>query len=191
MTKIKTALFFGSFNPIHNGHTNLAKDVINLHLAEEVWLVVSPNNPLKDSSGLMDEKLRLEMVELAVLDCEGIKSCDIEFSMPKPNYTINTLQVLKEKYPDREFILMIGSDNALIFDKWKDHEIILKNYTLMVYPRMGYDFNEVSDIYPSMILIQTPLYNISSSFIRENLNDYEKIKDWISPLVYQKLINKD
>lgn len=185
---MKTALFFGSFNPIHAGHTSLATDLLTQNLADELWFIVSPNNPLKSSAELMDENIRLEMVELASKDIKQTKACDIEFTMPKPSYTIDTLNLLKSIYPEREFILLIGSDNAVIFDKWKNHQEILDNFQIIVYPRKGYDFKQVENKYPRMKLISTPYYEISSTYIRENFYNDPDISKWLHPAVHQKLL---
>lgn len=190
MNKIRTALFFGSFNPIHTGHTSLAKEVLTQNLADELWFVVSPNNPLKDSKELMDEQFRLEMVELAIKDISKVKSSNVEFCMPKPSYTIDTLQFLSESNQNREFILLIGSDNALIFDQWKNYTQILEKFKILVYPRSGFDFELVRDEFPQMNLINTPYFAISSTYIRENILKKSDVSQWLNPKVYQLLIDK-
>lgn len=181
------ALYFGSFNPIHIGHEELAKYLVKNCLVDELWFVISPCNPLKNKSDLLDENIRLQMVEY-IIDDNRLKTCDIEFSMPIPSYTIDTLMKLSEKYSDIDFSIIIGSDNALVFDKWKDYEKILNNYQIWVYPRLGYDFNEVKDKYSKMRLLSTPYYDISSTVIR---NSVEKNKEWLNKKVYNYIINNN
>lgn len=173
---MKIAVYSGSFNPVHNGHTLLAKHLIDNNLVDEVWFVVSPCNPLKKQKELIDEHLRLEMLILAIADQPRFKASDVEFTMPVPSFTIDTLQRLNQLFPENEFCLIIGSDNALVFDKWKNYKEILTNYEVLVYPRKGYNFSEVADIYPQMKLLNTPFYNISSSQIRKALKQKKRRK---------------
>ena len=139
---MKIALFFGSFNPVHLGHTNLGKYLTDNKLVDEVWFVVSPCNPLKNQNDLIDEYLRLDMLMLAIQGEPQFKVSDIEFTMPIPSYTINTLEKFNIDFPEHQFVLMIGSDNALVFDQWKKYNELLENYEILVYPRKGYDFEE-------------------------------------------------
>ena len=133
--KKKTGIFGGSFNPIHNGHISLAKQLKKTAGLDEVWLMVSPQNPLKQTSDLLDDKLRLQMARLAVETVEGIVVSDYEMHLPKPSYTWNTLQALSKDYPDHEFVLMIGGDNWQHFDRWYRAEDIKANYEIVVYTR--------------------------------------------------------
>ena len=130
-------LFFGSFNPIHNGHLIIAQAILNQTQLDQIWFVVSPKNPLKGSKSLLHEFDRLDLVEAAIWDNPKFKSSDIEFRLAKPNYTINTLVALSEKFPDNEFSLLIGQDNLKQFKRWKNNNSILENYDLLVYPRPG------------------------------------------------------
>ena len=132
---MKTGLFFGSFNPIHIGHMALANYFVDYTSLEQVWFVVSPHNPLKNKESLLNDQLRLDMVALAIGNDERFSICDIEFRMPKPSYTIDTLTYLSEKHRRREFILLMGSDGLSTFHKWKNHEQIIKHYHRYVYPR--------------------------------------------------------
>lgn len=177
------ALFFGSFNPFHNGHFGLGEYVVNNHAFNEVWYVVSPCNPLKNQSELIDENLRLEMLVGAIKSNPAMKACDIEFEMPKPSYTIDTLQLLSKQYPHCNFTLMIGSDNALVFNQWKDYKQILSGFKVLVYPRSGYDFELVKDLYPTMQLIQSPVFDISSTEIRSLIKQQKDISNWVHPSV--------
>ena len=132
---IKTGIFGGSFNPIHNGHVSLAQQLKEKAGLDEVWLMVSPQNPLKQNVDLLDDEKRLEMARLALEGVEGVIASDYEMHLPKPSYTWNTLQALSKDYPEREFVLMIGGDNWALFDKWYHAEDIMKNYRIVVYPR--------------------------------------------------------
>ena len=132
---MKVGIFGGSFNPIHNGHISLALQLKEQASLDEVWLMVSPQNPLKQSSDLLDDEQRLQMARLAVKDVEGIVVSDYEMHLPKPSYTWNTLQALSKNYPDREFVLMIGGDNWQLFDRWYRADDIKANYRIVVYTR--------------------------------------------------------
>lgn len=179
-------LFFGSFNPIHLGHVNLAEFIFEFSGVDEIWFVVSPQNPLKENKTLVEEHHRLKMVELAIEGKEYMKASDIEFSLPKPSYTIDTLQNLIEKYPEDNFILIIGSDNVAIFDQWKDYETILEEYSILVYPRKDFDFEPFEEKYPDMHLIdEAPLFEISSTEIRLLIQKNEDVSKWIHSSVYQ------
>ena len=131
----RTGIFGGSFNPIHKGHISLAQQLRKRAGLDEVWLMVSPQNPLKNSSDLLDDDLRMQMVRLALEGVEGIVACDYEMHLPKPSYTWNTLQALSKDYPDREFVLLMGGDNWTLFDRWYHHEDIAKHYQIFVYDR--------------------------------------------------------
>jgi nicotinate-nucleotide adenylyltransferase len=134
---IRTGIFGGSFNPIHNGHISLARQLREKAGLDEVWLMVSPQNPLKATTDLLDDDIRMEMARLAIEGETGITASDYEMHLPKPSYTWHTLQALKQDYPDREFVLMIGGDNWALFDKWYHADDIRKNFQIVVYPRRG------------------------------------------------------
>jgi nicotinate-nucleotide adenylyltransferase len=185
---MKIAVYSGSFNPVHNGHTLLAKHLIDNNLADEVWFVVSPCNPLKEQKELIDEHLRLEMLIHAIANETRFKASDVEFTMSIPSYTIDTLQRLNQLFPEKEFCLIIGSDNALVFDKWKNYKEILTIYEVLVYPRKGYNFSEVADIYPQMKLLNSPFYDISSSQIRKALKQKKDVTKWLHPNVLKFII---
>ena len=182
---MSTALFFGSFNPVHIGHTQLAEYLINKGIADEVWFVVSPCNPLKNQADLLDEYIRLDMLILTIKHQPKFKACDIEFDLPMPSYSIDTLHALSAQYPDKQFTLMIGSDNALVFDQWKNPEQILTEYPVLVYPRRGFDFSEVAALYPQMQLLDTPYFDISSTQIRTALAQKKDVTNWLHPSVLQ------
>lgn len=181
---MKVALYFGSFNPIHNAHTQLATYLLDQKYADEVWFVVSPSNPLKNPESLIDEYLRLDMVMLAIRNIAGCKASDIEFTMPVPSFTVDTLSCLSEEYPDCEFSLVIGCDNAVHFSEWKGYQTILEHYEIMVYPRNGFDFSSVKKLYPKMKLLASPLYDISSTQIRNLLAQKKDVSSWLHPDVY-------
>lgn len=185
------ALYFGSFNPVHIGHTSLAQYLIENQLADEVWFVVSPCNPLKNQADLLDEYIRLDMLMLAIKDQPKFKVSDIEFVMPIPSYTIDTLHEFSNQFPENQFTLLIGSDNALVFDQWKNPQQILAEYPVLVYPRIGFDFSTVKDLYPQMQLLDTPYFNISSTEIREAISQKKDITKWLHPSVYQFIIEND
>jgi len=182
---MRIAVFSGSFNPIHNGHTQLANHLIINNIVDEVWLIVSPCNPLKDIASQLDEYIRLDMVIAAISGNNRIKASDIEFSMPIPSYTIDTLNHLSEMFHEHQFVLIIGSDNAIIFDQWKDYDELLKRYEVYVYPRKGYDFSTVKGKYPSMQVLNTPFFDVSSTQIRQMIQNKQNVSDLIHPDVYQ------
>lgn len=165
---MKIGLFFGSFNPVHNGHLIIANYVCETTELEKVWLVVSPQNPLKQKETLLREYDRLHLINLAIEDNKNLRASNIEFKLPKPSYTIDTLTYLKEKYPQHEFSLIMGSDNLETLHKWKNYELILQNYPIYVYNRRDVDTNP----FPKNKQIQFlnfPFLDISATFIRENL----------------------
>ena len=179
---MKIGIFSGSFNPIHLGHTRLAAFIRQQAGLDEVWLMVSPNNPLKAASGLMDEKMRYHLAELATAELEGIRPSDFEFHLPRPSYTINTLEQLTAAYPQHQFSLIIGSDNMAIFHKWKDWQRILALYPIIVYPREGDDLAALKQLYPMMHVIEgAPLLNISATEIRAHLQDDTLLREWLHP----------
>ncbi|MFO8128982.1 MAG: nicotinate (nicotinamide) nucleotide adenylyltransferase [Bacteroidales bacterium] len=166
--RIKTGLFFGSFNPIHIGHMIIGQYFNEFTDLDEVWFVVSPHNPLKEKKTLLDDNHRLYMVNIAVEDDPRLRSCNIEFGMPKPSYTIDTLTYLSEKYPHKKFVLIGGSDILPSFHKWKNHQEILNNYTLYIYNRPGYHPGEYS-CHPAIRFFNAPQIELSASFIRKAL----------------------
>lgn len=174
--KKKVGLFSGSFNPIHIGHLALANWLCEFTDLDEVWFMVTPHNPLKEKDGLMDDQLRLDMVEKAIENYPKFKACDLEFHLPQPSYTISTLEALNEKYPDQSFTLIIGSDNWSCFNKWKDYQKILSDYELIVYPRLGSKPVINSSLYPNVKLVNAPIIEISSTFIRESMKEGKDVR---------------
>ena len=167
---MKIGLFFGSFNPIHNGHLIIANYVCEITDLDKVWFVVSPQNPLKEKETLLREYDRLHLINLAIEDNKNLKASNIELKLPKPSYTIDTLVHLKEKYPQHEFALIMGSDNLVTIYKWKNYQLILKDYPIYVYNRRGAEKNP----YPeneNIRVFEFPFLDISATFIRENLKN--------------------
>lgn len=161
-------LYFGSFNPVHIGHVALAKWVLEHASLQEVWMVISPQNPFKVNQTLYPNEERFNWVQLAVEDIPGIVACNAEFFMPQPSYTIDTLRLLKQKFPHIQFTLIMGADNVMGFSGWKDYQEILALAQILVYPRPGVDASDEVKKYPSMRLLQdVPLFPISSTQIRE------------------------
>ena len=161
-------LYFGSFNPIHIGHLIISNHVLNETDVEKIWFIVSPQNPLKQSRSLLNEFDRLHLVRLAVDGDNRIKCSDIEFSLPKPSYTTNTLAFLNEKYPEHKFSIIMGSDSYQNLDKWKNFETIVADYPIYVYSREGFEINKVFHRMPIVLL--APIIQISASQIREYIS---------------------
>jgi len=181
----RIGIYSGSFNPIHLGHQKLAEYLVDNELVDEVWFVVSPCNPLKKQEEVIDEYIRLEMLLMAIRNQPRFKASDIEFTMPVPSYSIDTLHELTSQYPDFQFTLIIGSDNALVFDQWKDYKLLLDEYPVLVYPRHGYEFETVAGLYPQMQLLQSPYFDISSTQIREYIVQKKDVSQWLHPSVCQ------
>lgn len=181
-------LFGGSFNPIHIGHISLAKQLKQLAELDEIWFMVSPQNPLKESSDLLDEKLRFEMTEAALLGEEGLKACDYEFHLPRPSYTWNTLQQLSKDFPEHTFILLIGGDNWQNFHRWYRADDILNNHKIVVYPRRGCEIDTVS-LPANVSVANTELLDISSTEIRGRVKRNESIETCV-PKVIEPLVRK-
>jgi nicotinate-nucleotide adenylyltransferase len=171
----KIGLYFGSFNPIHNGHLILAEQILENSDLDLIWFVVSPQNPFKERTNLLDNRARYFLVQKAIENNDGFRACDIEFSLPLPSYTIDTLTYLQEKYPDKEFTIIIGEDNLKNFHKWKNYQAILDYYRIFVYPRPNSEKSELLKK-ENVIMIQAPMIEISSSFIRENIRKNKSIR---------------
>lgn len=177
-------LFFGSFNPVHIGHLALANYMLSFTDMDQVWLVVSPHNPLKKKSGLLNQNDRLHLVNLALDFNPKIKSTNIEFDLPQPSYTINTLAHLKEKFPEHQFSLIMGQDNLQTLDKWKNYEEILKKYHIYVYPRKNVKSSEF-DSHKHVHLTEAPVMEISSTFIRNAIKSNKNIQYFMHPKVWE------
>lgn len=183
----KTGLFGGSFNPIHTGHISLARQLLRRCGLDEIWFVVSPQNPFKTGSKLLDDDMRLRLVSEALRDEPGLVASDYEFRLPKPSYTWNTLQHLSKDYPDRLFTLLIGGDNWTAFDRWFHHDDILANYPIIVYPRQGENIDP-KKLPAGVTLTDTPLLNISSTEIRTRVRHGEDITGMVPETIKQQVI---
>lgn len=181
---MKTGLFFGSFNPVHNGHMIIANYMLEFSDLEQIWFIVSPQNPMKKKSSLLEDYHRLAIINEVIRDQSKYIASDIEFNMPKPSYTIDTLTYLNEKYPENKFCLIMGSDNLHSFKKWKNYETILENYELYVYPRPNYDGAEFKK-HEKVKIIPAPLVEISSSFIRKSIKEQKDIQYFMPEKAYE------
>ncbi len=179
-------LYFGSFNPIHIGHLAIANYMIEFSDLDEIWFVVSPQNPLKKKSSLLNEFDRFDMVELAIKDDLRMKPSDIEFNLPKPSYTIDTLTYLSEKNQKHNFNLIVGADSLQSFHKWKNYEEILKQYKLFVYPRPNCNIDSYKD-HENVKIINAPLMEISSSFIRKSIKEEKDIRYFLPAEVFKHI----
>jgi len=181
---MKVGLFFGSFNPIHVGHMVIANHMLAHSDLDRIWFVVSPHNPLKEKNSLLHERQRLQMVTLAIGDNNKMKASNIEFKLPQPSYTINTLAYLKEKHPNYDFALIMGSDNLEGFHKWKNYEEILKNYELYVYPR---PHKKETDLFKhkNVKMIDAPLMEISSTAIRTAVKEKKDVRYFVPADVWE------
>jgi nicotinate-nucleotide adenylyltransferase len=185
---MKIGLYFGSFNPIHIGHLVIANHIAEYSDLDQVWFVVTPHNPFKKKSSLLDNYQRLEMVYRATKEYPNLKTSDIEFNLPQPNYTINTLVHLQEKHPDHAFSLIMGEDNLKSFHKWKNHEVILENHDIYVYPRITENKIETPfDGHKKIHVIEAPIMQLSSTFIRRGIKAGKNVKPMLPEHVWEYL----
>jgi len=182
---MKIGLYFGSFNPIHNGHLIIANHMVNYKLVDEIWLVVSPQNPFKQENQLLNANHRIELVKLAVEKTQKIKASNVEFNLPKPSYTIHTLTYLKEKYPQHEFFIVMGSDGFLNIDKWKNAQLIISDYNFFIYERPGFPVAERKDI--RYLVVDAPQLLISSTHIREEIKKNHSIQFLVPDVVAESI----
>ena len=186
--KIRTAVFGGSFDPIHIGHTALAEAVLRENLADEVWFMISPLNPHKQGQGLTPEDTRLAMVQLAIGDEARFKASDFEFSLPRPSYTLNTLRALEAAYPQRQFLLLIGADNWAKFDRWYCGDKIIEHYPIIVYPRE----NQQHPTLPRGVTwLLSPLCDVSSTQVRRMAARGEDFSAFVAPAVAQYIMSNN
>ena len=182
----RIALFFGSFNPIHVGHLIIANTMQQQEGIDEVWFVVSPQNPLKERATLLADHHRMQMVRRAIEDNYRLRACDIEMHLPVPSYTVVTLAALAETYPDREFCLIMGSDNLANLHRWRNYEYILENYKIYVYPRPGSERCARRE-HPNVTMVDVPMIDISSSYIREQIAARKDVRYLLTEPVYKYL----
>lgn len=182
---MKVGLFFGSFNPIHNAHLIIARHILNFSSIKELWFVVSPQNPFKNQKNLLNEQHRLNLVRLAIEGEKQMCASNIEFKLPRPSYTADTLHFLLEKYPNYEFSLILGSDSFQNIFNWKNPEYILKNIEFIIYPRPGFELTKI--VGASQIVVKAPLLDISSTLIRYLLRERKSIHFLVPEIIYEEI----
>ena len=183
--KLKVGLYFGSFNPVHIGHMAIANYMVEYTSIDQLWFVVSPHNPLKNKLNLLNDYQRLDLVNRAIEDDNRFRASNIEFNLPKPSYTIDTLTYLKEKFPDYEFVILMGSDNLESFHKWKNFKTIVQNYGIIVYPRPGFEQAKVLKHENIVIAKEAPLMEVSSSFIRNAIHEGKDVRHFLPQNVWK------
>lgn len=181
---MKVGLFFGSFNPIHVGHMVLANYMLEFTDLDKIWFIISPHNPLKNKSSLLDELHRLQMVRIATEDNNKLKASDVEFKLSQPSYTVHTLTYLKEKYPKTEFALIMGADNLAGFHKWKNYGEILKYHELYVYPRKDSSGKDLIK-YKNVKFVDAPVIEISSTMIRSAIKEKKDVRYFVPEVVWK------
>lgn len=184
----KIGLYFGTFNPIHVGHLTIANHLVEFSDLDEVWLVVTPHNPLKKKKTLLDDVHRLTMVRVALEEYPKLKASNIEFDLPQPNYTVNTLVHLEETYPEQQFCLIMGEDNLKSLQKWKNYEVILERYSVYVYPRISEGAVEHQFVgHPKIHKVAAPIMELSSTFIRKAISEGKNIRPMLPQNVWEYL----
>lgn len=173
---MKIGLFFGSFNPVHTGHLLIGNYFIEFAGLDKIWIVVSPQNPFKINDNLLDENTRLHLLELAITNDDHFEASNFEFGLPRPSYTVNTLEKLRETFPQHTFIPIIGGDNLQSFHLWKDYETILNHHEVYVYRRAGFHENPLLANHPKIKIFEVPLLNISSTYIREMIQAGKSVR---------------
>lgn len=183
---MKVGLYFGTFNPVHVGHSILANHMLHYTDMDEVWMVVTPHNPHKKKSTLLENHHRLEMVYKATENFDHIHPSDIEFKLRQPNYTVDTLVHISEKFPSYEFAIIMGEDNLKTFHKWKNYEVILEDYEVFVYPRITQkkQGNDLEN-HPKVHFVEAPIIEISSTFIRAAIKNQKSVKHLLLPQVWE------
>ena len=184
---LKVGLYFGSYNPIHIGHLAIANYLVEYTDIDQLWFVVSPQNPFKKKANLLDDYHRLELVTRAVEDDDRLRASNIEFKLPKPSYTIDTLAYLKDQHSNYHYRIMMGSDNLENFHKWKNYETIVENYGVIVYPRPGFDKSKVQQHTNITIAVGAPLMEVSSSFIRHAIRDKKDVRHFLPRKTWEYL----
>lgn len=184
----KIGLYFGTFNPIHIGHLIIANHMAEFSDLDEIWFVITPHNPHKKKKTLLEGHHRLAMVEIAVEDYPKLRASNVEFALPQPNYTVNTLAYLEEKYPNQNFCLIMGEDNLKSLHKWKNYEVILDRYSIYVYPRISEGTVETQfNNHEKITKVDAPIIELSSTFIRKAIKSRKNIRPMLSPEVWKYL----
>lgn len=187
-TSKKIGLYFGTFNPIHIGHLIIANHMVEFSDLDEVWFVVTPHNPHKKKKTLLEDHHRLAMVRIAVDEYPKLQASNVEFDLPQPNYTVNTLAYLEEKYPKNNFCLIMGEDNLKSLHKWKNYEVILERYSIYVYPRISEGKVETQfENHEKIKKVAAPIIELSSTFIRQGIKDGKNIRPMLSADVWKYL----
>ena len=186
--QMNIGIFSGSFNPVHIGHLALANYLCEYEGLDQVWFMVSPRNPLKEADELMDDSLRLKLVQLAVEGYPKFRASDFEFRLPRPSYTVHTLDELRRAYPQHVFHLIIGSDNWLSFPRWYESEKILAENQILVYPRPGYPVEEGEALRGRVRVTSSPILDISATFIRQSMEEGKDVRYFLHPRVYERLL---
>ena len=187
---MKIGIMGGSFNPIHIGHAIIANYIIQNTCLDKLWLMVSPENPFKIGQKMASDMDRIRMTEMVAGRLENVITSAFEFSLPRPSYTIDTLNALQSKFPDDEFYLIIGADNWAAFDRWRNHQELIEKFHILVYPRRGYDVVIPQDVAHKVELIDAPLVEVSSTKIREQLGEYKNMCFYLPEDVYDYIVKK-
>lgn len=183
---MKVGLFFGSFNPVHIGHMLIADYLVHNSDIEQIWMIVSPQNPLKTKKSLAKDYDRLHLVQLATEDNPQIKASDIEFGLPKPSYTVDTMAYITEKYPQHRFSLIMGGDSLASLHKWKNYEVLLAKYNIIVYQRPNYDLGDLAT-HEHVTILECPQFDISATYVRERLKNKKSIRYLVPDAVHKYL----
>lgn len=184
---IRTGIYGGSFNPIHRGHIELADFICRNGYVDELWFLVSPQNPFKaKATDLLDDHRRLELARIATEEYPNLSVCDLEFRLPRPSYMYKTLEALEKEYPDRKFVLIIGADNWLAFDRWAEYRTLLERYEILVFPRSGYPVDPYK-MPTGVRLLPSPIIDISATEIRQRLNNGEDVSDLLPHTVWKQI----
>ncbi|NBO50461.1 MAG: nicotinate-nucleotide adenylyltransferase [Chitinophagia bacterium] len=185
---MKIGLYFGTFNPIHNGHLIIANYILQYAKLDQVWLIVSPQNPFKQNHSLLNEYHRLFLVQKAIEGESNMKAVDIEFSLPKPSYTIDTMTYLEEKYPEHQFCIIMGSDSFQNLEKWKSGSLIMTRYPIYIYVRSGFEVDQ-KKITENIVVLKAPLLDISASLIRKKIGEGKSVRYLIPDSVNEEIVN--
>ena len=185
---MQVGLYFGSFNPIHTGHLIIANFIANNTSLDEVWFVVSPQNPFKNTSSLLNEQHRLSLVKIAIVGEKKLKASNVEFKLPRPSYTADTLVYLSEKYPKKIFSIIMGSDSYQNIEKWKNYKYIINNYNIFIFQRPAFILKE--NLLKNIKIVEAPLLEISSTMIRKNIKEKKSIRYLVSDAVMEEIENQ-